>query len=224
MLFTPVLFGIGSYQNRTDGEDHSGEQSSATNRANKRYAAHLGVFGGSSSDGEAKSLYLTRYVNSDNLVELLATRIDYYGNKIKDGADLTTYQANRPVVQLTHFWGNSFYTSTGLGVRASRTEVQAADSESAPRDRHQFYRMQQTDVGPRLSVGNRWQWDVLSLGCDWAGIYVPLKTISKSEVEQPVDGVDAGTREAKLVGALEKAKGNNGSDFGMLEFTIGMSF
>ena len=72
-----------------------------------------------------------------------------------------------------YFFGNSFYGKGGVAYRSvgvynlecvsckagSRIDLGSADS-----------------VGAEVAIGNQWQWEYFTLGCDWLGAMVPFST------------------------------------------------
>lgn len=76
------------------------------------------------------------------------------------------------------FVGNSFYVQGGAGLR----QLSAVDDVSAfiGTDSYRTSFASSYLVG-EVGIGNRWQFDSFTIGCDWVGYLVPLAKLSSSE-------------------------------------------
>ena len=61
------------------------------------------------------------------------------------------------------FLGNSFYLNTGVGQKSLDINLDFLESPSSL-----------MASGVSYGVGNRWQWETFSIGCDWLGAFRPL--------------------------------------------------
>ena len=80
------------------------------------------------------------------------------------------------------FFYNSFYTDVGFAVRNITGETTL---EPLTGDNEISSSLSVTSYGALIAIGNRWQWEYFSLGCDWIGSFYPISTgeitISDSE-------------------------------------------
>ncbi|MEI6398895.1 MAG: hypothetical protein WCO71_09005 [Pseudomonadota bacterium] len=83
-----------------------------------------------------------------------------------------------------HFVGNSFYLFAGAGIRDYEEKNDSfgfIKSSSLPDRKTTFSRRSSV---AELGLGNRWQFDTFTLGCDWISYSAPLATMSsKSKYE-----------------------------------------
>ncbi len=117
------------------------------------------------------------YLSPNNLLELsyAAGEIDFLIAKIDN---------RMTSLHLKTFWGNSFYTNLGLGSRmlGYRFLFSEVDSNGNYTGRDSETTMQNTSMGLDFSIGNRWQWDTFTIGCDWVGFFSPLSTTGENTI------------------------------------------
>jgi hypothetical protein len=100
-------------------------------------------------------------------------------------------------LRLKTFWGNSFYTNIGLGSRmiGYRFRFSEIDSDGNFTGRDDETSMQNTVLGSDFAIGNRWQWESFTIGCDWIGLFSPISTTGETSVSgtniSPSDVEDA---------------------------------
>jgi len=78
-----------------------------------------------------------------------------------------------------NYWNKTLYTNVGLMHRRVEGENKFLDMLTTAftgKDTH--YQVMFWDIGPEITVGNRWQWSAFYMGCDWVGVYWPLYTSS----------------------------------------------
>lgn len=71
--------------------------------------------------------------------------------------------------KLKAYLGNSFYANAGLGYRVVSDETTDKASKMIKVER------KGRSIGIDTSIGNRWQFGALSVGCDWIGFFHPLQ-------------------------------------------------
>lgn len=72
----------------------------------------------------------------------------------------TTFGAN-----YKHFYGNSFYTKVGIDYR----NISVSTNDFFLTKEQENVGTAETVVG-NLAIGNQWQWNNFTMGCDWIGI------------------------------------------------------
>lgn len=112
------------------------------------------------------------YLMPDTMVEMSHARGRF-------GIFIASVSSRMTSVRWKQWWGNSFYTNLGLARRVTALEatldpVTGSDEVSA--------RIELTSLGADLQVGNRWQWDRFTLGCDWLGFFYPVSTSGSLEI------------------------------------------
>lgn len=83
------------------------------------------------------------------------------------------------------FWANSFYTTGGFAYRAVEDRTTDKVSEMFYVERHG------KSAGLDFAVGNQWQFDNISIGCDWVGWFQPLTVARKEAFVPKVPGFGA---------------------------------
>jgi hypothetical protein len=146
-------------------EDRKLNSTDNRNHANFDLAVEVG-FAPLPGVGMIASSYLT----SDDLIEASAQigKLNLLG--------LLLIKSELYELRYKRFWGNSFYTNIGPGLRTFRVSsplvAALAKSES--------FEAEDSDIVLGLSVGNRWQWQHFLIGCDWIGVHLPLANVSSS--------------------------------------------
>lgn len=118
---------------------------------------------------------------------------------------------------LDWYIGNSFYLSTGFGQRKLRyVGLDLAETRLAansPFKREITY----TNYAVEISIGNRWQWELLSLGAKWIGVIIP---VDEPEYEFNFQGGDLGLAYAREKEFRSKNAGVTGTG---LFFYVGLA-
>ncbi len=154
------------------------------------------------------------YLTPDNILELSYSsgETDFLFTRVSNSMSS---------LHLKTFWGNSFYTNLGVasrmfGYRFDFTEV---DADGNFTSRNSSFGLQNKVLGADFTIGNRWQWDTFTIGCDWIGAFVPFATTGSTEVisknYSPEDIQDANE-------AMDRF-GKQGS-IQFLRFYLGVSF
>jgi hypothetical protein len=66
------------------------------------------------------------------------------------------------------FYGNSFYTQIGISYLNSKFDDYSGHSISKPNNG--IVKRSYAGVSGNIRIGNQWQWDNLTIGCDWVGV------------------------------------------------------
>ncbi len=80
-------------------------------------------------------------------------------------------------LRLKHWFGNSFYVNGGAGLRSITGEATLEPLTGTDDIKSS---VKASSFGASLSIGNRWQWEYFSIGCDWVGTFQPLSTTEAS--------------------------------------------
>ncbi len=97
-------------------------------------------------------------------------------------------------LHLKKFWGNSFYTNTGFAMRKLGAGFDLESIATGASDLKAS--SSTTSIGVELAIGNRWQWDTFTLGCDWIGAFLPIAKIS-DDIDMPAGAKESEKKEAQ---------------------------
>ncbi len=110
------------------------------------------------------------FLDSDSLIDFSFT----YG--IFDLAVFAVTATNF-AVRYKSFLGNSFYWRVGPGLRQYQIKDRLGSIFS---DREELDSTGTVlSFGADVGIGNQWQFETFTLGCDWVGYYFPVSVLSK---------------------------------------------
>lgn len=155
--------------------DYIIEDSSRHNRMDKKYAGWVQLLGVGPSVSGSSGAAFGYFHTSDDIFFLELTK----GSADSALASWNGYfniDTKSVGVHWKHFTGNSFYLNTGLDFRSVDYEY----SNSVTATTSEF---EATSTALSFAIGNQWQWDNFTMGCDWVGVSVPLTDdISKASI------------------------------------------
>jgi hypothetical protein len=133
-------------------------KNSAGNRIGKKFLLTVGL------EEKGTNASAGYFLKSDQILGLEFAQgnlgnyqsIDIYNNEYKS---LSFYYKE--------FLGNSFYFRTDILYKKYYTDNWSAN----PHRDHNEPNGRFNTLGAELKIGNQWQWDHLSLGCDWVGLH-----------------------------------------------------
>ena len=228
-----------SRKNQVDEDQESASQdedeesdSSAANQRHLKFTATATVLGfasGSVTGGDV-GYFLRPDFAIMGRYEKGALNFNFLGVEVFD------YSVKSFGVYGKKFWGNSFYTNVGLFHRSLKSSqfdsVETDTSSTSPsststpsnstsvtlKKARLVQNASQQDI--EIAIGNQWQWDNFTLGCDWVGFAIPLsKKIEKNIREVSTDG---GPYEEDTSKKPSTEPGISGLRF--LAFYLGVSF
>lgn len=149
------------------------------------------------------------YLDSNSIVE---------GSYVSGSTDILFLKVKATLVEARYkkFWGNSFYTNLGVGYRTIEIGASLApltgskDIDSS---------LSVSSIGASVGIGNRWQWESFTIGCDWIGTFIPLTTTGETKVNEP--SADASDIKRTEKEAEDLGKASSGQ---ILRFYLGVSF
>lgn len=143
--------------------------------------------GGSSANRQGKNVFLgfEPVGMSVSPIPSYGLRAGYYltdssvllAKYVYGKADLLFFESTTKFAEVgwQGFWGNTFYTFFGIGMRdlhvKTRIDLSAA---IAGENGTANTTMGITSYGFSAAIGNQWQWENFTLGCDWFGTFTPL--------------------------------------------------
>jgi hypothetical protein len=159
------------------------EDSSEHNRMGKKFVVEgqiLGIgIGGATTQGVVVGYHLDRNTvgqlevssgvrkNSDSLFDNIETKVTTIG------------------VHAKKFLANSFYVKGGVDYSTVKYDNDYIWTTSANKDAYGF---EASMISAALVIGNQWQWENFTLGCDWIGLTMPIsQTISSEYADESSD-------------------------------------
>ena len=163
---------------------------SEDNREDKKLmltAEILGVSSGTSS----QALEAAYYINSDLLANVRFTNLQkglnntdsedssYYGPGDKAADELWDEAGGGYILSagIKKFVGNSFYVKPEAYYRKQKYVAQTVNDYSELLSARAG---EYTDIGLSVKIGNQWQWESFTIGCDWIGLNQTVSTIEES--------------------------------------------
>ncbi|MFM6928035.1 MAG: hypothetical protein ACKOX6_06190 [Bdellovibrio sp.] len=141
--------------------------SSEANRIGKKFSANWELFGSGPAGTSESGVSAAYHLNRNSLIQLEYGK----GGFSSFWSDLTSISFNGSHIGLhfKHFAGNSFYFKTGIDYRQIqyRYNYNSLTTDGA-------YDFEGNSIGASFVIGNQWQWDNFTLGCDWIGLTAPL--------------------------------------------------
>ena len=142
------------------------EDTSAYHRMNKKFSVTgqpLGFAVGSiPSYGANVGYFINR--NMVGQLEFTEGKLNYLFFDIR----ATTVAANLKI-----FTGNSFYIKSGVAYRKVAVDNVLCLLCKDPASSFGYNEA----LAAELAIGNQWQWDTFTLGCDWIGLMVPVANL-----------------------------------------------
>lgn len=196
------------------------EDSSEYHRMNKNYILTAQLFGAGPGLFLNTGLNLGTYLSRDRILSLEAAKSEYRF----DGYFIKDFYSSRSVsLSIKNFTSNSFYFKLGLDLRRieyTYTDSYYVGSTVRGMGNSKVVRSFQGDsLGASIIIGNQWQWENFTLGCDWIGIGMPFATnVTKQEVEGPSLVNDKQRLEEEIDRTIKGSYGH------LLRFYLGASF
>jgi hypothetical protein len=98
--------------------------------------------------------------------------------------DQTKIHSDSATIAIKHFTGNSFYVKGGIDYRRinyAYTYSNFALFGGNLNDPQSSYEFNASSFTGSIVIGNQWQWEGFTLGCDWFGIAMPFASTIHSE-------------------------------------------
>lgn len=130
-----------------------------------------------------------KYLNSNSLIVIELSSGFYDSNSYSLLDYSYSYHAKGQLVGLywKNFAGNSFYTK--LGVENNRVAYNYRSNISGFSSDVKYERsFEGTATSAAFTLGNQWQWRNFTLGCDWAGVSIPLSSSTSNDVHDGSTG------------------------------------
>lgn len=168
------------------------EGSSAANRVGKTFSISGQLMGIGPGATATRGLTFGYHLNRNQLIQIEAT-----SGGLQSGLDASETKTQSFGAHFKHFVGNSFYYRAGIDhsivkhyaiYSRSTTSINGVVTSQEEASG----RFEGTMTGATLVIGNQWQWENFTLGCDWVGITQPLVSqISSQSVKNMTYTPDA---------------------------------
>lgn len=143
-------------------------------RINKDYMLTAQPYGYSVAPVQSAGINGGLYLDSNSLLQFELSKgvttltVSTDSNTTTASADLESFMAG---VNYKRFFGNSFYLKAGADYR--RIGFSNLIHSSSFNNIHGEIVNNDTLVG-NIAIGNQWQWETFTMGCDWIGVNPPL--------------------------------------------------
>lgn len=155
------------------------EDSSEANRINKKGSLTLGLFGVGPNFAPAQTISGGLYIDRNKLVLLelksgkgVSSRSAYQYSS-EQGSQTMFSEAKSEQIGLHYkqFTGNSFYFRSGADYNKVDYKY---DFSMSYYDKARTSSFSGESIVASFVIGNQWQWDNFTLGCDWIGVAAPI--------------------------------------------------
>lgn len=133
--------------------------------------------------------------------------------------ELGGFKASKTLIEarFKHFFGTSFYVDGGLGMELWDVTYGVLKDASTTFDETSLDGSV-TNIGVEAHVGNQWQWDGFTLGCDWAGYFFQ---VTSSFEPGKADNLEENDKKVQEENVKELLGGSNPH---LLRLYLGWSF
>ncbi len=145
--------------------------SSEFHRMNKSYLMTAQLLGqGPGANISRGGATFGKYLDRNSLITIDFTK----GNNFKSKGYYSDYELSDLTIGFSYkkFASNSFYYKTGLDYRKMNYHYISRDISTSIIDRENKF--QAESIVASFSIGNQWQWENFTLGCDWVGYSMPI--------------------------------------------------
>ncbi len=195
------------------------QDSSEHHRLDKNYVTTVNLTGFGPSLTSTIALQAGKYLDRNSVVLLEATggTLSTPDNAISSAKTGSSYDVKSTSfgAHFKQFNGNSFYYRAGVDFRKIKYDYKFVYT-TGPSDTRHF---DGTSIAGNFQIGNQWQWENFTLGCDWVGISLPLtSSTSNEEVVSSTPDYDQARIKDDIDALVKKAHLN------FLRFYLGASF
>ena len=188
--------------------------------------ASVGLAEGDQKNREGKHAYAAYEVIGLTMMPVGGLRLGYFINPnlvaevsyLTGSAKIGSYESKKALMEAKakYFLGETFYVDGGLAHESWDVKYSVLKSGTLLETSSLSGKVANTGID--LHIGNQWQWDGFTLGCDWAGYFLNLSTSTSYGSGSGLDEEDQKSEEAKVKKSL------GGSSAHLLRFYIGWSF
>lgn len=163
---------------------------STRTRESKKYTINASLLG-ITHNTLSRSLEVGHHLNSSTIISLQHSDLQAGPTTLDEGKysndELNTWKRNGVGSSLSFgakkFLSNSFYMKAETYYR-NQDYINKTGSKKSTANGEWIVVYKETsrieDMGATLKVGNQWQWDTFTLGCDWVGLNRSLSILSQN--------------------------------------------
>ena len=195
-----TVFGLGaSAQVRGDSD---------AQRQDKQFSALVQIAGLSTAALATQQIQLGYYLSPTSLIQLEFGQ----GNNglLVFSSAYRSLRTDSIGIQFKQFVANSFYFKTGVDYQVIDFSYSYFSSD--------YYTFKGSTLGASFSIGNQWQFENFTLGCDWVGIFLPVASNTTKDV------VTANSTYSRTESDSEQKRYLKDSSLQFVRFYLGASF
>lgn len=156
------------------------ENSSEHNRMGKKFVVEAQLVGGSTLIGSGQGIIAGYHLDRNTILQFEFTKgSSNTGDKEDDGYNQR--EGSTVAFYAKKFLANSFYVKGGAEYTKVKYDNDYLFGVSSLSNSKDAYGFEASLTSAALSIGNQWQWDNFTLGCDWIGMTVPVAHEVSSE-------------------------------------------
>lgn len=148
-------------------------KSSAQNRQNKTWTAEWQMFGVGPNGTSEGAVIIGHHIDANSLWQIEVGSGGTSGSTLWL-IDHLEYSGTAIGVHYKRFIGNSFYVKMGIDYRSVKYDY------TYPFSGYEEH-FEGNSIAAGLVIGNQWQWDNFTLGCDWVGVSLPFASSVTNE-------------------------------------------
>lgn len=154
------------------------DYSSEHNRAGKKFVAALQLVGGSTLTGSGQGVIAGYQADRNTVLQVEFSKgSSKTGDKETDG--INEREGTTVGAYAKRFMSNSFYAKGGVEYTKVKYDNDYLwNFASTTTDAYGF---EANVISAALVIGNQWQWENFTLGCDWIGLSLPMSHEVTSE-------------------------------------------
>ena len=190
------------------------QDSSEQHRINKKFQISAQLFGANPTATAGSGVNIGYFIDRNSMIIAEVTSSDSESTFIGSSYDV---KGSSVGVHYKIFIGNSFYVRAGVDQRHVDYQYQYDSIFGTGYSTSSSFKVDSTAAS--LVIGNQWQWDNFTLGCDWIGFTSPFShKFSEEKFSANADAIDHDRHESdkKYYGETTVGQG--------LRFYLGASF
>lgn len=155
------------------------EDSSELNRQNKNYQLNAILAGIGPSISSTAGVSFGYHLNPDQVILIEATAGSLTGSASASGSlsyitgSTLEIKTRSFGAHFKHYVTNSFYYRAGADYRTATYDYKYTSIFSSNTDTGSF---KGSSLAANFQIGNQWQWENFTLGCDWVGYSLPVSS------------------------------------------------
>jgi hypothetical protein len=153
------------------------EDSSEFHRMGKEWQATAQLLGMGAAPTGSTGVSIGKFINRNQLI--LLDFMNGSGSGKFFWVSEYEVKTNSVGAYFKHYTGNSFYYRAGLDYNRTEYKHTYRSTYNSDWNSNASFDGQSLNVG--FAIGNQWQWENFTLGCDWVGVSVPVSSQISNE-------------------------------------------